>query len=94
MSKRLNPVALAGGEEWTAEQAAELQRHPGSDFTCPHCGQILKLMVSRGNRPRALGFPRWEHQAYDAEACQSIRRRETWLPVGAVWPAGKAEDPE
>ena len=51
-------------------------------------------MVSRGNHPRALGFPRWEHQAYDAEACQSIRRRETWLPVGAVWPAGKAEDPE
>ena len=75
MSKRLNPVALAGGEEWTAEQAAELQRHPGSDFTCPRCGQILKLMVSRDNRPRALGFPRWTHPSYYTEDPRGLRRR-------------------
>jgi len=105
MSKRLNPIALAGGEEWTPEQAAELRTHPGSDFTCPHCGQILKLMVSRDNRPRALGFPRWEHQAYDAEACRVIRRREARIEAEESWesrarmraqlfPAGNPEDPE
>jgi hypothetical protein len=105
MSKRLNPTAIGpDGLHWTPEEAAELSG-PAPGFTCPRCGQILKLMVSRDNHPRALGFPRWEHQAYDAETCQSIRRREARIEAEESWesrakmrvqlfPAGNPEDPE
>jgi len=95
----LNPIAIGPeGEPWTPEEAAELARPVREQFTCPHCERSLKLMVSKGNRPRNEGFPRWEHHPGDADRCRSIRyrkgKRETWLPRGAVWPAGKAVDPE
>jgi len=86
MRHHLNPTAIGPeGEPWTPEEAAELSGSaPG--FTCPHCGQSLKLMVSKGNRPRNEGFPRWEHHAGDADPCRLIRlrrekrdREESWL---------------
>jgi len=90
MRHHINPTAIGpDGEPWTPEEAAELHTlgmRQIDGFTCPHCGQSLKLMVSKGNRPRNEGFPRWEHHAGDADPCRLIRlrrekrdREESWL---------------